>query len=598
MSSTIEAAPNNQMHVLNDSSYENIDTRLAEILQQELDTDDQQQFVLHFQMYLTYGRDDKQFVVDLDNVWQWIGFTRRDNAKRFLYKVFEKDVDFIVSNLLLPKEKQPVHGGHNKESIKMNVSTFKAFCMTANTERGKTTRKYYSRMENIFFKYCEDQHKTVIKNMEIDNQAHRLINNHEILLRAHKRTPVVYMMLVKCPFIEEGRKLIKIGCTDDIHDRILKLRSHFGCDVYALHIFPCEDNRAFEKFLFSHHKIAPLKYNKLVGPKQSVSTECFLLKDDNTLECVKRVLQKHVLFYKTRNIEAKKLQLQLNCEENESHRLQLHRDLLNQFAGNPEGYLQALQLMQTPHTIDVLSTSPCSTLNANDSKTNTVEQTYDNNICSKPQGPQVQLYDGFDITRLVKVYNGITDATREVKNSSFTAIKFAATHKLLYLGYRWHFIDRHDEHPYMVRDIGQTVDKVVRRTGFVAMLDLEKQSVEKVFPNQKHASEHISQHVSAMSSAIKYNKSLSGHCWMYWEDISDALQKEYLELNHLPSHDVKLRGVAIEQIDPDTITVVKVYPSIMDVVKEYKMSPKTVKQAVLQEKTYKGFIWRLQNTST
>ena len=58
--------------------------------------------------------------------------------------MFEKDADFIVSNLLLPKEKQSVRGGHNKEFIKMNVSTFKAFCMTANTERGKTTRKYYS----------------------------------------------------------------------------------------------------------------------------------------------------------------------------------------------------------------------------------------------------------------------------------------------------------------------------------------------------------------------------------------------------------------------------------------------------------------------
>ena len=95
-------------------------------------------------MYLTYGRDDKQFVVDLDNVWQWIGFKSKGNSKRLLFKMFEKDADFIVSNLLLPKEKQSVRGGHNKEFIKMNVSTFKAFCMTANTERGKTTRKYYS----------------------------------------------------------------------------------------------------------------------------------------------------------------------------------------------------------------------------------------------------------------------------------------------------------------------------------------------------------------------------------------------------------------------------------------------------------------------
>lgn len=74
---------------------------------------EQQMFVSSFYCYLNYHKTN-DFVIDLDNVWQWLGFSSKFNAKRLLEKCFTINKDY--TNLLLPNEKQyeNTHGGHNK----------------------------------------------------------------------------------------------------------------------------------------------------------------------------------------------------------------------------------------------------------------------------------------------------------------------------------------------------------------------------------------------------------------------------------------------------------------------------------------------------
>ena len=50
-------------------------------------TDNEQQlFVTSFYCYLNHTKND--FVISLDSVWKWCGFTRQDNAKRVIEKNF------------------------------------------------------------------------------------------------------------------------------------------------------------------------------------------------------------------------------------------------------------------------------------------------------------------------------------------------------------------------------------------------------------------------------------------------------------------------------------------------------------------------------
>ena len=52
-------------------------------------------FVSSFFCYLNYNSKN-EFIIDLDNVWKWIGFSRKDPAKVVLDKNFIKDVDYKV----------------------------------------------------------------------------------------------------------------------------------------------------------------------------------------------------------------------------------------------------------------------------------------------------------------------------------------------------------------------------------------------------------------------------------------------------------------------------------------------------------------------
>ncbi len=70
--------------------------------------------------------------------------------------------------MLLRPQKQVGGAGMNREIIKLTVDTFKALCMTANTQKGKQTRAYYTKMDSVFFRYMES------KNADITNKLEQL----------------------------------------------------------------------------------------------------------------------------------------------------------------------------------------------------------------------------------------------------------------------------------------------------------------------------------------------------------------------------------------------------------------------------------------
>lgn len=89
----------------------------------------------------------EQFPVDFDVFWEWVGYTRKDNAKRaFENSEFEKGIDY---ELLIKEELRPQGGFSNREIIKLTIDCAKSFAMMAKTEQGKEVRKYYLECEKI-----------------------------------------------------------------------------------------------------------------------------------------------------------------------------------------------------------------------------------------------------------------------------------------------------------------------------------------------------------------------------------------------------------------------------------------------------------------
>jgi phage anti-repressor protein len=112
---------------------------------------EQQLFVSSFYCYLNYN-STTDFVIDLDNVWKWVGFQQKVKAKTLLEKNFIIDIDY--KNLLSQPGKQESseekkHGGHNKETFMLSIKTFKLFCIKAETSKAKEIHEYFVKLEEI-----------------------------------------------------------------------------------------------------------------------------------------------------------------------------------------------------------------------------------------------------------------------------------------------------------------------------------------------------------------------------------------------------------------------------------------------------------------
>lgn len=210
------------------------DNELVQRFRNEFSSDEQQHFLNNFQLYLRHGKNSNDFVVKFDNVWKWLGISRKDNAKRILTKDFIKDLEYIIIH------NQPSRcGGQNHEDIYMTIETFKAFCMMANTEKGKATRRYYSKMENIFFDYLHTKYNTTIETLQNDNKQLKLkkaLELHRKLIDAYKMTPLVYAIVVE--EVDDDTFTIKFGYTHDIESRVAAHRLEFK-DCMLIDAFPC-----------------------------------------------------------------------------------------------------------------------------------------------------------------------------------------------------------------------------------------------------------------------------------------------------------------------------------------------------------------------
>ena len=84
----------------------------------------QQLFIASFYSYLNYHKTD-DYIVDLDNIWKWLGFNQKYNAIRILEKNFEVEKDYKNFAPHLGGAKTKGSGGHNIQKYYLNVKTFK-----------------------------------------------------------------------------------------------------------------------------------------------------------------------------------------------------------------------------------------------------------------------------------------------------------------------------------------------------------------------------------------------------------------------------------------------------------------------------------------
>ena len=254
------------------------DDRLLALLNDTMNTDEMQLFLQSTKTYLTYGDDYTAFVVDLDDVYQWMGFPTKGNAKRLLTQNFKIDVDFKANlllppqqqvlthgghNLFLSKEKQVLtHGGHNKQTIMMTINTFKEMCILANTPKAKQVRMYYLKMERVVQKYVAHQladtikrEKDTIKRVQdvmvrlaMAERVNTALANAKGVRNRRKYAQGNYVYIVEIHGANNSIRF-KVGMTCNPDSRLEQYMTHTHDETVMVHVCPCTNMEMLEKLL-------------------------------------------------------------------------------------------------------------------------------------------------------------------------------------------------------------------------------------------------------------------------------------------------------------------------------------------------------------
>jgi hypothetical protein len=158
------------------------DDKLISLIKSNFNESDLQLFELNYKIYTTNKNNIGDFIVDLDEVYKWIGFKQKCHAKRLLESknvenksFFEINKDYIIKKGLSLKGENL--GGRPSNQILLTINCFKKFCLKASTLESEKIYDYYIKMEDIVIKYIEIKHYEIIKENNNNKQLLELKDN-------------------------------------------------------------------------------------------------------------------------------------------------------------------------------------------------------------------------------------------------------------------------------------------------------------------------------------------------------------------------------------------------------------------------------------
>jgi hypothetical protein len=255
----VELIENNPITRLN-NTYQN---KLITKIKNKFTDTEQQLFVGSFYCFLNYNQRD-DFVIDLDNVWRWMGFSSKYNSKRMLEKHFIIDIDY--KNLLRQVEEQDTqtHGGHNKETILMNIRTFKLFCLKAGTKKAEQIHEYYIKLEETLQEVVQeesDELKLQLENKEKelkckDNELEKKdieknrIREKTLIENFPSNQQCVYYGLVD-NVSDNNEKLVKFGNSNNLKNRVCNHKDTYS-NFRLINAFRVENKLQIENAMKEH----------------------------------------------------------------------------------------------------------------------------------------------------------------------------------------------------------------------------------------------------------------------------------------------------------------------------------------------------------
>ena len=305
---------------------------------------EQQLFLSSFYCYLNY-HPTNDFVIDLDDVWKWMGFNQKYNAERILEKNFIIDKDYIKSlngelenSLLLPKEEQKKgRGGHNIKKIMLNVKTFKSLCLKAGTKKADEIHEYYMKMEDMIQESINEEcaelklqlqqkdQQLQEKDQQLDSQQ---IQNEKEKEDLKEKTLIEQFPLnTQCIYIGKidnktlgkpnskmyHESVIKFGQSNNLSERV-KCHKKTYTNFILYNAFKVKNKIEIENLIKNHPMLK--KRVRLITTEDNMTHREMIALDDNefTIEKVEEYI-KEIIKQNEYNLENYNLLLKKNSEQ-------------------------------------------------------------------------------------------------------------------------------------------------------------------------------------------------------------------------------------------------------------------------------------------
>ena len=547
-------------------------------IQENFSEMEQQLFVASCYCYLNYNQT-ADFVIDLDNIWKWLGFSTKQKALVLLEKHFENNKDYTFLLNLEGKQKNG-SGGHNKETIMITVKTFKLYCIKAETTKAKEIHEYFIKLEEILQQIIqeesnelklllEDAKKEIIQiedkktqeyNIKLEKQ--KILEREKILLKEYATAGAIFYV-IKVKTFENGHYVVKVGeSRRGVLDRYKEHKTKYE-ECLLLDCFTVNKSKDFETFVKEHDLIRGNRVNDLLGHEKEL--ELFLIGKSLSYQMLINIINNNIKYFN--NNDTHKLELEIE-------QLKLMLEMKN--SNNDNLLIQELvqTVKQLSGKIDNLENSTkdiAIKLNSLQTKTTT-----NFNQPLPTLGPRLQQINPETMT-LNKVYESVAECIKEynfkVKRPSIVK---AIDDNTVYNGFRWAFVDRNADPNIVANNIETTKVTKTQNLGYIAKLNKEKTSIFAVYIDRKTAAINNGYASnSALDNPVKNASLTNGHYYVLYNNCEEALKNAFIQ----QYDDFLLYKDGVGQYNANNDLVAK-FACKYDCIKQLKMSDKTLAKAL------------------
>jgi hypothetical protein len=319
---------------------------------------EQHLFLSSFYCYLNCDPIN-DFVIDLDDIWKWLGFSQKIKAKVLLEKQFIIDKDYTKSLYLQVKQSTHTKGGHNKETFLLNIETFKKFCLKAGTKKADEIHDYYMKLEkiiqNILQEECYEiklqleQKDKIIENQVIQTEKEKEKLKEDTLIEQFPlNTQCIYIGKIDNKTLGKPNSkmyhetVIKFGQSNNLAERVKRHKNTY--ENFRLHAAYKVKNKIEIENCIKKHPLLQKRIRLITTTDNITHRELLALDDDEfTLEKVEELI-KEIIKENEYNMENYNLLIKKNDElQNEIYKLKEEMSEKDKIIKNSNNKIQKLE---------------------------------------------------------------------------------------------------------------------------------------------------------------------------------------------------------------------------------------------------------------